>query len=74
MSMEDETRGFLILVLNSIALVILWMMANMLVGIYIGLAFYEDTPGWKNIVYYILALVSFILLVRRLRSKWKDVL
>ena len=74
MSMEDETRGFLILVLNSIALVILWMMANMLVGIYIGLAFYEDTPGWKNIVYYILALASFILLIKRLRSKWKDVL
>ncbi len=69
--MEDETRAFLVLILNSIALTLIWMIANMMVGIYIGLAFFEGSPNWKNIVYYILALGTFILLVKRLRSKWK---
>lgn len=69
--MEDETRAFLVLILNSIAITLIWMIANMLVGIYIGFAFFEGSPNWKNIVYYIAALATFILLVRRLRSKWK---
>lgn len=71
--MEDETRAFLILIVNSIATVLLWMIANMVVGIYIGFAFFEGSPGWKNIVYYIIAFVTFILLIKRLRNKWKDV-
>lgn len=71
--MEDETRAFLILIVNSIATVLLWMIANMVVGIYIGFAFFEGSPSWKNIVYYVIAFVTFILLIKRLRNKWKDV-
>ena len=71
--MEDETRAFLILIVNSIATVLLWMIANMVVGIYIGFAFFEGSPNWKNIVYYVIAFVTFILLIKRLRNKWKDV-
>lgn len=71
--MEDETRAFLILIVNSIAMVLLWMIANMVVGIYIGFAFFEGSPSWKNIVYYVIAFVTFILLIKRLRNKWKDV-
>ena len=72
--MEDETRAFLILILNSIALVLIWMIANMIVGIYIGLAFFEGSPSWKNIVYYVAVVVTFIMLAKRLKNKWKDIL
>ena len=70
MGMEDDTRAFLVLILNTIALVLLWMIANVLVGIYLGYAFFEGSPGWKNIVYYILTIASFILLIRHIRRKW----
>lgn len=70
MGMEDDTRAFLILVLNTIALFLVWMIFNVLVGIYMGYAFFEESPTWKNIVYYILALSSLIYLVAYLRKKW----
>jgi hypothetical protein len=70
MGMEDDTRAFLVLVLNTMALVLLWMIANVLVGIYMGYAFFEESPTWKNIVYYIMALSTFILLIWYLRRKW----
>ena len=70
MGLEDETRDFLVLVLNSIALMLLWMIANVFAGIYLGYAFFEGSPDWKNIVYYIISIVTFILVIRRLRRKW----
>ena len=70
MGMEDETRDFLVLVLNSIALMLLWMIANVFAGIYLGYAFFEGSPGWKNIVYYIISIFTFLLVIRRLRRKW----
>jgi len=71
MGMEDDTRAFLVLIVNTIALVLLWMIANVLVGIYMGYAFFEGSPSWKNILYYIITLISFIFLVRRIWRKWE---
>jgi hypothetical protein len=71
MGMEDDTRKFLILILNTISLVFIWMMLNVLAGIYFGLAFFEGTPGWKNYIYYLLFLSSLFFLVRYLARKWK---
>lgn len=69
--MEDETREFLVRILNTVAIVLLWMMANVFIGIYKGYAFFEAVPGWKNNVYYALLLISFALLVIHLKRKWK---
>jgi ABC-type glycerol-3-phosphate transport system permease component len=71
MGMEDDARGFFVLIINSIAVTLIWMIANVLFGIYMGYAFYADSPGWQNIIYYLISLVTFILLIRYLRSKWK---
>lgn len=70
MSMEDETRDFLVLIVNTISKVLLWMMVNVLVGIYFGFAFFEETPDWRNILYYIVFVVSMFLLGRHLKKKW----
>jgi ABC-type glycerol-3-phosphate transport system permease component len=69
--MEEETRAFLANVLNTVAIVLLWMMANVFIGIYKGYAFFEDMPGWKNYVYYAFLVISFIVLVIHLKRKWK---
>jgi ABC-type glycerol-3-phosphate transport system permease component len=71
MGMEDDTRGFLVLIVNTIALVLMWMIANVLVGIYWGYAFYEMNVSWKNIIYYILSLATLVLLVWYITRKWK---
>ena len=71
MGMEDETRDFLVLIANTISIVLLWMMINVLLGIYIGLGFFEGSPSWQNITYYLFLIVSLFLLVKHLKKKWK---
>ena len=69
--MEDETREFLIRILNTVAIVLFWMMTNVFIGIYKGFAFFENQADWKNYIYYLFLLASFILLVIHLKRKWK---
>jgi ABC-type glycerol-3-phosphate transport system permease component len=71
MGMEDETREFLVRILNTVAIVLLWMIANVFIGIYKGYAFFEDRPDWENYIYYVFLLVSFIFLIFHLKRKWK---
>ncbi len=71
MSMEDETRAFLVRIVNTIAIVLVWMMINVFIGIYKGYAFFGDSPDWKNYCYYAFLLISFIALVIHLKRKWK---
>lgn len=68
--MEDETRGFLVLIVNTIAYVFIWMMLNVIIGVYFELAFFEDQPNWKNYLYYAGFLASLFFLVKKLRRKW----
>lgn len=70
MGMEDDTRAFLVLIINTIALILLWMIANVAVGIYVGYAFFEDAPHWQNILYYIISITAFIFIIRHIRRKW----
>jgi len=70
MGMEDETRLFLTLIANTIAKVLLWMMANTFIGIYYGLGFFEGSPSWQNIVYYFAFVGSFVFLLLHLKKKW----
>jgi ABC-type glycerol-3-phosphate transport system permease component len=74
MGMEDDTRAFLVLIVNTIALVLMWMIANVLVGIYWGYAFYTLNVGWENILYYIISLATLVWLVWYITKKWKGYL
>ncbi len=69
--MEDETRLFLIRIMQTVSIVLLWMMVNVFIGIYKGFAFFEEAPDWSNYLYYALLLVSFIFLIVHLKRKWK---
>jgi ABC-type glycerol-3-phosphate transport system permease component len=69
--MEDETREFLVRILNTVAIVLVWMIANVFIGIYKGYAFFEEQADWKNYVYYVFLATSFIFLVIHLKRKWK---
>lgn len=71
MGVESETRAFFILIANSIGLVVLWMILNVLFGIYLEYAFFETAPSWKNILYYIISIAALVWVIKRLVSKWK---
>jgi hypothetical protein len=74
MGMEDDTRAFFVLIANSIALILIWMIANILVGIYWNYAFFDESPTWKNIVYYIVSLTVLVFIGRHIIRKWKTYL
>lgn len=71
MGMEEDTRAFLIKIMQTISLVLLWMLVNVFIGIYKDLAFFEGSPNWKNYLYYAFFLISFVVLIIHLKRKWK---
>ena len=74
MGVEPTTRKFFILIVNTIAIVLLWMMLNVLIGIYFELAFFVNRPSWKNILYYLLVIITARCLIKYLSNKWKPFL
>jgi len=71
MGMEDETRDFLMRILNTLAIVLLWMMANVFFGFYKDYAFFDQGPNWTNYLFYALSLTSLMLLIIHLYRKWR---
>lgn len=71
MGMEEETKEFLIRIMQTVSIVLLWMVVNVFIGIYKGYAFFEDKPEWPNYVYYAFLVVSFVFLFILVRRKWK---
>ena len=69
--MEPEVKAFLLRIINSLSMVLFWMMVNMTAGIFYGLAFFDNSPSATNILYWCFCLLSFVALVVYLRKKWK---
>ena len=69
--MEDDTKAFLIRIMQTVSIVLLWMMVNVFIGIYKGYAFFEDHPNWTNYIYYTFFLISLVALIVHLKRKWK---
>lgn len=69
--MEDETRDFLVLIVNTVSWVLLWMMLNVFFGIYCGYGFFEESPTIKNAGYYLFFAFSLAFLIKTIIKKWK---
>ena len=69
--MDPDIKAFLLLIVNSLSMGILWMFVNMTFGIYFGFAFFENTPTIGNFIYWIFLIISFIFLIRYYKKKWK---
>ncbi len=68
--MEDEAREFLIKIMQTISIILLWMMVHVFIGIYKGYAFFEQKPHWTNWAYYVILIISFLFLIKHLKRKW----
>ncbi|HMO62296.1 MAG TPA: hypothetical protein PKC39_02600 [Ferruginibacter sp.] len=69
--MEPDVKAFLLLIIQTLSMGLLWLLINMTLGIYYNLAFFEETITWKNVLYYIFLLVTLFLLIRYFIKKWK---
>ena len=71
--MEPEVRKYLTTILNTMSMGLIWLLINTLFGIKMGLLFWGDTKPVWHVVYYFCVVVSFVLLLRYIIKKWKEV-
>ncbi|UEG50641.1 hypothetical protein LK994_04040 [Ferruginibacter lapsinanis] len=72
--MEPDVRAFLLRIVQTISMAMLWLLVNMTIGIYFDLAFFEGSPTIWNYIFYVWFLVTFALLLMYFRNKWKQTL
>ncbi len=70
MKWEDDIRGFFVLIVQTLSMIILFVMVNLTLGLFFNLAFFEGSIGLKNILYYLFFLGSFFFLIRYIIKKW----
>ena len=70
--MEPEVRAFLTRIVQTISLVLLWMLTNTLFGIKMGYLFLDGKIIVWHIVYYVLMIATGIWLFIYLMRKWKN--
>lgn len=70
--MEPEVRAFLVKIVKSLSMFILWMLVNMTFGIFFDWGFIHTTIKPGNIIFYIFLLSSFTALMWYLWKIWKE--
>lgn len=58
------------MIVQTISVILIWMLANVFAGIYLGFGFFESTPDWKNYSYYVLCVATLYLLIKYIKRKW----
>jgi drug/metabolite transporter (DMT)-like permease len=71
--LEPEVRIFLITIVQTAAMALLWMLLNTFFGIKLGLLFLDEKITVWHGVYYLCMIGSFIWVWRYVRNKWKKV-
>jgi hypothetical protein len=73
MGMEQETKNFLVLIMQTISSIILWLLTNIFFGIYLKYGLFENSPSITNIVYYIIFIVGSFFLFKHFKKRWKAI-
>jgi len=68
---EPEVKDFLKRVVLTVFFGLLWMMLNMTLGLYFGLLFIDDKISVGNIIFYLFAAISLVLLIWFYYKTWK---
>ncbi len=68
---DPDVKEFLLKILNSISLVLLWLIASATAGIYFELGYTNGKPLIYTIIFYTVMAVTLFLLLRRLYKTWK---
>lgn len=68
---DPDVKKFLLKVLNSISLVLLWMMTFATLGIYFKLGFINERPILQPFIFYSVMASTLFFVVRHLIRLWK---
>lgn len=68
---DPDVKKFLLKVLNSISMSLLWLMAGATGGIYYELGYSAGKPVIYTILFYAGMLISLLFLIRYLYNTWK---
>jgi len=68
--LEPEVRAYLVRILNTISVSVLWLLINTTAGIQFDYAFIHETISTGNIIFYIWFVVSFVFYIRYLIRLW----
>ena len=72
MSDDIHIVPYLVKIVNTISTILIWMIANVFFGIFLGYGFFEGSPTLYNIIYYVLAVITLAFLIRHIIKKWKS--
>ena len=68
--MEPEVKKFFSRIVSSLSVGLLWLVVNSTLGIYFNLAFFRDSPGLGNYIFYGWFVISLVLLLLFFKKKW----
>jgi hypothetical protein len=68
---DPDVKKFLLRVLNSVSLVLLWMMTAATAGIYYKLGYTNGKPLLYTLLFYAVSFITLLILVRYLIRIWK---
>ena len=69
--MDPELRRYFRKIMNSFSWGLMWMIAVATAGIFFKLAFPVSGMEWPNYAFYIIAVLTFALLIRYFYRTWK---
>ena len=72
--MENDASRFLAKIVKTLSAALVWMLINMIVGIYFGWMFFIVSPIAGNFIFYGWMLLSLALLIWYLYKVWKEYL
>lgn len=68
--MEPEVRAYLIRIVNTISMSLLWMIINTTAGIKFGYAYWGNNFSTGNTLFYIWLTISFIAIIWYMKRLW----
>jgi uncharacterized membrane protein YcaP (DUF421 family) len=70
---EPNVTLFLKAIVQSLSLILVWLLLNIFFGIRLGLLFLDQEITLWHGIYYLCMTISFVVLLRHLLAKWKKV-
>lgn len=68
--MEPNMLRYFLLIANTVSVIIIWMLANLFFGLYLGYGYFYEGSKTVSAIYYAISVVSLIFLVRYIIKKW----
>jgi hypothetical protein len=69
--MEDDAKAFLLRIVRSITVGLLWLLINMTFGLYLGWLVFEGAPTLGNFIFYAWLIISFALMILYFIRTWR---